>query len=251
MLTETAILALVRTSESQYLERKASRPKDAELRKTLCAFANSTPEGQYSVLFLGINDNGEIKGLDVGSIDLIQRDVVALAREDFYPPIPIYTQVVVVEGKSVIAIVVEYSKNRPHFTGHAYKRVGATSQKADEAQYDEFVLERIDKVRQILKERGKPISVKWLDPGLAGAAGGVLAYSDRDFVVTGCDAFVLHLRDGSSGLNIALPMEQVTISYDTDKTRTKLLVESPYPSKSSFEAVTEGMETLIRNLSKG
>ena len=251
MLTETALLSLARTAESQYLERKASRPKDAELRKTLCAFANSTPEGQYSVLFLGINDDGGIKGIDAGSVDSIQRDIAASARDDFYPPISLYTQVVTIEGKGVVAVIVEHSKNRPHFAGHAYRRVGATSQKADDFQYNEFVLERIDKVRHILRGKGKVVSVKWFDSGVAGSVGGkVPAYNDRDFMVVDCDAFVLHLRDVSSGLNIALPLEQVTISFDTGKSRTKFLAESPYPSNSPIGAVHKGLSSVIRNLAK-
>jgi len=58
MISEAQILALLTGSESRLVEHKASIPKDADVRKTLVAFANSVAEGEHALLFIGINDQG-------------------------------------------------------------------------------------------------------------------------------------------------------------------------------------------------
>jgi predicted HTH transcriptional regulator len=105
MLPNQVLLALACSAESQYLERKVAYPGTAEVKKIICAFANSTPEGQYSVLFIGISDDGIIVGL---------------------PAVP---QVFEAEGKKLLAVIVEHNKAKPHFTGHAYRRRGLKARK--------------------------------------------------------------------------------------------------------------------------
>lgn len=52
------------TQESSFVERKPDHIKDREARKTVVAFANSTPEGQESALFIGVdNKTGRIVGV--------------------------------------------------------------------------------------------------------------------------------------------------------------------------------------------
>jgi Putative DNA-binding domain len=249
MLPDDVLQSLIRTSESQYLERKVTKPKDSELRKTICAFANSTPEGRHSVLLLGVSDAGTVIGLSSDSIDKTQRDIIAMGKEDFYPPITLDTQLVVVEGKTVVAVIVEHSMKRPHFAGHSYVRNGPTSRQASENQYNEFVLDRIDKVRRILREKGNIITVEWPNHD-AYELIGQPPINRRDYTVKGCDAFCLQLEDINVGLNIAIPIESVTITHDMSKNRLMLVMKKAYPLPPSptLEQINQGLTNLHRNI---
>lgn len=86
--SESALLALLEAPESQYLERKETCPRGGDLRKTICAFANSTPEDQTSVLFVGVTDKGEVKGVARAEIDQIQRTIQTAGSEECYPVPP-------------------------------------------------------------------------------------------------------------------------------------------------------------------
>jgi hypothetical protein len=219
-----------------------------EIRKTLSAFANSTPEGHYSVLFLGVTDKGMVKGI-TDSPDKLQKTIAKIAADECYPPIPVDIQVIEPEGKTVVAVVVGHSKNRPHFTGHAYKRVGSESKKATAEEYNEFVLDRIDKIRRILQERGKTISVEWKNAGIAGAIGGTIAFNDRDYMISSCDAHVLSIVDGASQETIPVPIGDVTISIDANRRRMKLVMAVPRPVRPrDFQQVTAGMARLAQGL---
>ena len=83
-LTESDIRAKLRNAEDHFVERKRN-PNAAEIRKTLVAFANSTPEGEYGVLFLGVDDNGEVRGVD--GTDSLQKTVRDAAENDCYPAV--------------------------------------------------------------------------------------------------------------------------------------------------------------------
>jgi hypothetical protein len=231
MLSERELLGLLGTAESQFLERKESCPKRAELRQTLCAFANSTPEGQRSVLLIGVTDKGVIKGIANAEVDATQKTIQEIGREDCYPPIRVFTQVVVKDGKQVIAAVVDHSEATPHFTGHSYIRVGPTSRKTDPEQFEELISIRNDKVRRIISAKAiGPISVEWTNrPPVIGAFGARgtkwLNLEDRDYQIAKCDSFVLHMIESPSGNNIPVPLEEVVIGYDAIKYRMKLIIE--------------------------
>ena len=247
MLSENTLLSSIHTAESQFLERKASCPKAADLKKTLCAFANSTPEGQYSLLLIGVNDDGSIKGVAEQELDQTQKTIIAVGRDDCYPPIPLITQVIRVGEKWILAAIVSHSATKPHFTGHAYRRVGPTSVKADAEEHDNFVVERSDKGRRLLQHKGKPITVTW--DGIYSLGAGTLAHDLRDYRVDGCDAFVVKLFDLYSHRALAVPLEFVTISHDMTKDRLRLLIDMPYPQPiASLAAVNAGLQRVVEGV---
>jgi hypothetical protein len=138
-------------------------------------------------------------------------------------------------GVDVVAVVVETSEQRPHFTGHAYIRRGSETVKASPELFDELVATRIDKVRRILQEKGKIVTVEILPKKSSADSGlkpGILALKANnsprilDCRVDGCDAFVLHFTDVNSGQHYTSPIERVTIDYDGMKLRTKLIIDN-------------------------
>lgn len=55
-MTKEQLLALLGRHERNFVERKSEGVTASELRQTVCAFANSVPEGRAGVLFIGIHD---------------------------------------------------------------------------------------------------------------------------------------------------------------------------------------------------
>jgi len=239
MLPTDTLVALSKTAESQYLERKRSCPDSATLRSTLCAFANSTPESQYSVLFIGIDDDGAIIGAATDSVDGTQQKIIKIARDDCYPPIHVVPQVVQIDGKTVLAIIVEHSRTTPHFTGHAFVRRGPTTEKASPAQYDELVLQRTSKVARLLREKqtGSLVQVRWLPSeeehkSRGSAIASYLKSIGAPYRIEECDAFVIQLFNTSIMRKIAIPVDQVTISYSTEHNCTLLLIDTVFPGNA-------------------
>jgi len=247
---DETLLLLAKSPETQNVERKKSVPKTDEIRRTLSAFANTTPEGQHSVLFLGITDDREIVGIS-DSVDSVQQTVAKIAAEDCYPPIKVDFRVIQPDGKDVIIVIVGFSKSRPHFTGHAYVRIGSETKRASDEQYNEFVFDRNDKVRRIRREKGKLISAHWDNSENDGAANGIKPFNDRDFKVADCDAFVLTLEETASQRMLSVPIELVTVSHDREKYRTLFLLKIPYPKiRPSPEAVMAGYARLVSGLAR-
>jgi hypothetical protein len=229
MLTNDTLLSLAKTEESQYLERKAHCPKDAELRATLCAFANSTPEGQFSVLFLGVENDGKICGLTSQDLEDTQKKITKISREGCFPPIRSVPQVVEIEGKSVLAVVVEHSKDTPHFTGHSYVRIGPESKKASQDQFEELVAMRNEKARYLLREKrkGTQIRVKWaLSPEQQKTPTRFHGFNNVYYRIEDCDAFVMKLFNTGSMSKFAIPLDLVTIGYSMEHSSMLLIIDS-------------------------
>jgi hypothetical protein len=132
----------IKDPESNFLERKPKMVNEDGYRKTLVAFANSVPEGQEAVLFVGVDDKGDVIGCD--GTDGLQKKIRAFCEGGCYPPIKYSIDVRDFGGKSVLAVIVPHSHERPHFSGPAYVRVGSESKQATEEQYREFIAARSD-----------------------------------------------------------------------------------------------------------
>ncbi len=70
-MTPSDLLERLNDNEDGFTERKTEAAKPLEFRQTLVAFANSVPEGQLAVLFIGVANNGKVVG--VTNSDSLQR----------------------------------------------------------------------------------------------------------------------------------------------------------------------------------
>jgi predicted HTH transcriptional regulator len=143
--------------EDNFVERKSEGINPSDFRKALTAFSNSLPPGRAAALFIGVNDRtGVVEGCQ--NPDKVQQRVRE-AGEQCYPPITSMSEVINVGGKHIVAVTIEPSENRPHFSGPAFVRVGSSSVKASREMFDELVNSRNGKVAAILDLRGETISV--------------------------------------------------------------------------------------------
>jgi len=149
-----------RAAEDNSIERKPQSVKAHELRQTLVAFSNSLDERQMGILFIGVDDKaGAILGVD--EPDKLQKRV-GEAGEECYPPIRPAMTVLDVEEKKVLAVEISHSRNKPHFAGPAYVRSGARSVKASEELYRDLLTSHSSKAGELLRWKGKYVTVRTL-----------------------------------------------------------------------------------------
>ncbi len=186
------LLARLAQSEDPWVERKQSFD-ERDVRKTVVAFANSVGEGQSAVMFIGADNKGRHKG--VPDADDMQKKIAGVL-ERCYPKTAYQTCVLTVEGEEksleILAILVPFSQNRPHFTGPAYVRRGSETIEASRDVFLELIASQNDTARRILQFKDRRC---WLR--LESKSG---FWLDFECLVGSCDAHAVTLRDDESRL---------------------------------------------------
>jgi Putative DNA-binding domain len=170
----------------------------------MVAYANSCPVGYPGLLFIGVDDKGNVQRHGTPpNFEEVQKEVSRVINQA-YPSIYHYSQTLRKGGLEFVAVTILGSEKRPHFSGKAYIRVGPESKEASDDMYDILIAERSSKLRALRNMIGK--TVIWYDTGTA---------HHVDAVVTACNQFVLTI-DGAT-FKTCLPLSFITISYDPDK----------------------------------
>lgn len=226
-LTEQEILLRLDDFEDSFVERKTASDSHDWL-KTAVAFANSTPIGYPSVMFIGVKNDGTIEGLV--NVDSLQKSF-ARKLSKAYPPIYYLTKVLKRDDTDLLAVVIPGSDKRPHFAGHAYVREGAQSVPASEEMFSRLVAGRNSMTFEILKWRDKLISIRYppADFGFRGADGPLLVRTDGEGEVLDCNQFYVTLRSDTRGI-FSYPLEALQISFDHENARLQLRIMEGYNS---------------------
>jgi ATP-dependent DNA helicase RecG len=131
MLSEQELHSLFRDLESDRVERKRSPADRSKIRRAICAFSNDLPShGKPGVIFVGVNDDGSCAHQELSPADF---DLLAQMRSDgsILPPPSMSLQRIIVDGCTVVAIVVAPAADPPaRYEGRVWVRVGATAQLA-------------------------------------------------------------------------------------------------------------------------
>ncbi len=134
----------IEAGESASLEFKRAPNKDREkYLKTVVAFAN----GRGGRILFGVADDRTIVGIPNESIFAEMDAIVNSISDSCTPRVPVDVCIENVDGKSLIALDVFAGTHGPHYLkslGEAdgvYVRVGATTQRADDATRHELALE--------------------------------------------------------------------------------------------------------------
>ena len=211
------IIARLRNFEDNFVERKTSRDTKGWLNTTV-AFANSVPEGYPGILFIGVNNDGDIEG--TANFESLQKSYNAVIGAA-YPPIYALPKVLSHEGKQFLAVLVPGSPDRPHFAGKAYVRNGPESKEASEEQFTALIASRNSKANEILKWKGKPIFVDLMNVDRLYERGPV-DKSLADVQILDCTQFYVTLGF-PQGVN-SYPLSRVDISFAHTRDRLKLEV---------------------------
>ncbi len=108
--------------EGETCEFKQSLSDTSSIVETICAFLNK----QGGAIFVGVLDNGEIRGVDVGrnTIENISRAI----REAITPGKAPAIEVLQANGKNILKIAVPRGEETPYFCrGKAFIRLGKTN----------------------------------------------------------------------------------------------------------------------------
>lgn len=215
--------------EDNFIERKSEGIKSNELRKTVVAFANSVPDDKTAVLFIGVGDNGEIVG--VMNTDSLQKKIKEYLQ-DCYPQISCHLEVLEKNGKHIVAVEVFHSKERPHFSGPAYIRNGSQSIKASKEKFEELVATRNSKIYEIMKWKGKMVSVVACGKKLGSTKR--LQYStyreSATCLIEKCTPYVITLSQPATGTWFKEPLNNITLSEDIkNNDRLMLIVQESTP----------------------
>lgn len=220
-MTPEELLRRLRDPEDNFVERKAGLMRE-EVRQVAVAFANSLPGERTAVLYIGVKDDLEVKGVARDDLDRYMQQIRRICEDDCFPAVTIaQIEALQVSGQHVIAAVFRASSSRPHFTGHAFVRVGSENVKASPKALDDLIASKNTKAGRLLQDKGKVVSVEsdvsrqWQD------LSSPLVFS-IECVVEDCDAHVLKLRSLASGVYFDESLEAVEIRYDNSKYRTLL-----------------------------
>jgi hypothetical protein len=219
-LNDDDILSRLTNFEDAFVERK-STGDTRDLLKTAVAFANSTPIGYPAILFYGVTDKGVPEGK--ANLDSLQKTISEKLSEA-YPPIYYLTKVLQQEGKQFLGVIVPGSENRPHFAGPSYIRVGTQSKETSEEQFERLIAERISKAREILKWRGRDITLgRLIEAHYPGGREVVLGRRTVHTVID-CNQFYVTLQE-TGPLEHApesYPLAELEISFDNEAHQLQL-----------------------------
>jgi predicted HTH transcriptional regulator len=216
-MTDGQIVSRMKNSEDSFVERKSFGDWKNDVIKTVVGFANSCPpDGEPGLLVIGVRDTGEIEDGETNFDSLQMKLHEQIAK--IYPPIPsseISARVVAHEGRRFLAVVVRGSRRGPHFAGPAYVRNMTRTDIASTEQFSELIAQRGDKPYEILKWKGRMITIENVLRTPYG--------SSRSFyepIVEDCDSQRVKVRTGDSTKTI--PLSQIEVSFDDDRQRLKL-----------------------------
>ncbi|MDA2918143.1 ATP-binding protein [Desulfobacterota bacterium AH_259_B03_O07] len=214
--------------EDGFTERKPEGAGTADFKKTLVSFANSVPEDGTAVLFIGVSDDIE-KSRGVSNPDSLQKKIRGICEKDCYPPIKFQCQVIPYEDKNLLAVIIPFSSNRPHFAGPAYIRLGSESVVASEEIFQQLIDSRTSRVAKIIQWRGKIVTVE-----AHGKVLGNTRYIDERYrggirkkhecEVLECNNHYVRMKDISSGNQLSEPLSNVKVNYDVERDRLMLVV---------------------------
>jgi Putative DNA-binding domain len=210
--------------EDNFTERKPNGAKRDELRRTIVAFANSLPEGQTGVLYVGVNDDGSPQGVE--DTDSMQKTIRRICAGDCYPPIIPACAVLNLGEQTVLAVEISASDKRPHFAGPAFIRVGSESIAASPEIYQDLLTSRCSHAGQLLKLKGQIVTVHAIRKVLGNPKPVTNDIFNRSHEcrVKDVTPAVVYLLELGSSRNLSEPINNVQISHDDERHRPMLIV---------------------------
>jgi predicted HTH transcriptional regulator len=221
MLTDEELALRIIATEDSYVERKTVGDNKRWI-PALVAFANSAPVGFSCVLFIGARDDGTLEA-NVG-VESLQKSFSEKAAEVF-PPIPYSSKVFRFEDRECLAVIIQGSPNRPHYAGLPYIRVGTESRKANEEQVGRLTTERDPKAYEILRWKGKIVTVDSLHVPEAAVRMGRVATTVLS-KIKDCNRFWVTFEAGHGEIS-SVPLRRIELSFDHVKSHLKLEI-SPF-----------------------
>ena len=113
--TLTELIEKIHLGEDATIEFKREMPRRSNLADEIAAFANA----RGGVILIGVDDNGEIVGLDRHELDKAEKTVVEICQDSIDPIVLIFTEKLRIDDKNLLKIEVPRSLF-VHKTGNGY-----------------------------------------------------------------------------------------------------------------------------------
>lgn len=129
---------IISSGENQEVELKESFHSNQDISKIICSMANTLG----GILVLGVNDKGEIKGMEK-SLDRLQQEVANSSQAVSPAPI-ISVETHKIKGKNVLVVIVQRASDGTYHTFHGaiYVRIGSTTKRLEGQTHLEFLRNR-------------------------------------------------------------------------------------------------------------
>jgi predicted HTH transcriptional regulator len=223
-LTPEALILRLRSTEHDFVERKSRGDKGGWLQAAV-AFANSAPIGWPAVLFVGVDDDGnpqqgaeKMEDLAKSISDTLDRAYPAIYRH----VVPLHS-----ENGACLAVIVPGSEARPHFAGKSYVRDGPQTIEASEEQFQVLIAQRLSKVRELLKWKGKEVTIEEVSSSskhMTTASGRTeiitQSRSPHTFTLTDCNQF--YVTVSRPNRTVSFTIAEIELSFDHPNNRLKL-----------------------------
>ena len=103
--TQTQLIQQIHLGEDATIEFKREMPHRDSLADEIAAFANA----QGGVILIGVDDYGEIVGLELQELDRVEKTVVEICNDSIDPMVLIFTEKLRIDDKNILKIVVPRS----------------------------------------------------------------------------------------------------------------------------------------------
>jgi len=140
-MKDERLRSLIQGGESDKIEFKESLSLSEPIGQTISSFSNA----QGGIIIIGLNDSGEIKGVDVGenTLEKLANRIKHHTDPKIYPSISTEN----IDGNEIVVIDVEESLEKPVFyRNRAYKRVGKSTHKLSSSE-----------IRKLTKNSGEKV----------------------------------------------------------------------------------------------
>ncbi|MCY4283548.1 MAG: putative DNA binding domain-containing protein [Gammaproteobacteria bacterium] len=139
-MTIDQITALTAAGESETLEFKKTTGTRREATRTVCGFLNK----QGGKVLFGVTSTGVVVGQHVSERTI--EELSAELRQIYPPAFPTIEQVPVHGDRQVIVVSTDQGTSKPYtYRRAAYRRVGNTTVKMSEYEYEQMLMERMHK----------------------------------------------------------------------------------------------------------
>ncbi len=134
-MDEDDVRIVIRKGENEEVEFKENISNLQAISKVICSFSNT----RGGVLFIGVNDNGIITGIDADA-DLVQQKISSII-DVIYPSPVMRIEENIIEEMKVFTVIVQKPDENLYYTykGAIYVRVGSTTRRLEGQSQLEFL----------------------------------------------------------------------------------------------------------------
>ena len=148
----TELLEKIYLGEDSTIEFKRDLPERKELSDEMAAFANASG----GVMLIGVEDNGDIVGIDRESLDGAEKTVVEICQDSIDPPVHIVTEKRRIDEKDLIKVDVPSSPFVHRSANGYFIRQGSTKREMTTEQLGRLLQNRSQVHRMAFDEQFVP-----------------------------------------------------------------------------------------------